>query len=259
MSLCYRLLFLFLLRLAAEPQEIWAGDKDKETTRSGNTKEATAMKTIYLFSGLGADYRAFQNLSLPGYEQVHIRWLAPVRRETMGRYAARIREQITTRDPVLIGLSFGGMMAVEVAKQMPVEKIILVSSAKTRSDLAAGSSLFFKWRLYKIIPGIMLKQPNFMVNRLFGATSAPDKKILAAILKDTDPRFFRWAMDNIVDWDNETVPDHLLRIHGTEDQIIPFKAGTADFSIEGGGHLMILNKADTISSIILDYLAAPEG
>lgn len=213
-----------------------------------------AKETIYLFSGLGADHRAFDRLALPGYRLVHIRWVPPLRKESMSAYAARIREQIDTPDPILIGLSFGGMMAVEVAKQIAVKKIVLISSAKTRSDLAAGSSFFFKWKLYKYVPGYLLQQPNFIVNRLFGAETAADKEVLGAILEDTNVPFFRWAMDNIVHWDNETIPPHLIHIHGTDDKIIPFKAVKADYAIEGGGHLMVLNRADTISSIILHFL-----
>ncbi|WP_162903059.1 alpha/beta fold hydrolase [Taibaiella koreensis] len=211
-------------------------------------------KTIYLFSGLGADYHAFGRLSLPGYHLVYIRWIRPEKGESMAQYAGRLRSQITVPRPILIGLSFGGMIAVEVAKQLPAEKIVLISSAKTRSDLAAGANFFFKWKLYRYIPGQLLQQSNFIVNKLFGAETASDKEVLGAILEDTDVPFFRWAMDNIVHWDNETIPPHLIHIHGTADRIIPFSAVKADYAIEGGGHLMVLNRADTISRIILDFL-----
>ena len=38
------------------------------------------------------------------------------------------REIDTSRNPILIGLSFGGMMCIEIAKLIPVEKVILISS-----------------------------------------------------------------------------------------------------------------------------------
>jgi len=216
--------------------------------------ETNSLPKIYLFSGLGADYRAFQNLRLPGYELVYINWIEPQSTETMAHYASRISSQITTPSPIIIGLSFGGMIAVEVAKQMPVAKLVLISSAKTKQDLAGGNSFFFKWKLYKVIPGSFLKQSNFIVENLFGAATREDRKILSDILEDSNPEFFRWAMDNIVHWDNEVIPPHVIHIHGTKDKIIPYAAVTADYSIPDGGHLMVLDKADTISNIILDYL-----
>jgi pimeloyl-ACP methyl ester carboxylesterase len=212
-------------------------------------------KIIYMFSGLGADSLAFQNLHLPGYKIVYIDWIPPQKSESLEHYASRIKSQITTPEPIVVGLSFGGMVAVEVAKQMPVRKLILISSAKTKKDLATGSFFLFKnLRLYKIIPGSLLKQTNFMVYTLFGVKSEKDKKALTEILKSNDPHFFRWAMNNILSWKNETIPPHLIHIHGTSDKIIPYSAVKADYGIKGGGHFMVLNYADTISKIILDYL-----
>jgi pimeloyl-ACP methyl ester carboxylesterase len=211
-------------------------------------------KVVYLFSGLGADYRAFDRLRLPGYSMVFIEWIMPEEGASIAQYAARIKSQITTDNPILIGLSFGGMVAVEVAKLLPVEKVVLISSAKTRFDLPVRSSFFWKWRMYKAIPGYLLRKPNFFVYDLFGVSDTSDKQLLAAILKDTDTRFFRWAMDAILDWQNEAIPDHLLHIHGTLDKIIPYASLKADYGIEGGGHFMVVNQADTISRIILDYL-----
>lgn len=240
------------------PLHLTAQYKADNTT---STPAANSMETlqeqqpvIYLFSGLGADYRAFQNLKLPGYRLVYIKWIKPEKSESMAHYAGRIKSQIVTPDPIVIGLSFGGMIAVELAKQMTIKKMVLISSAKNREDLAGGNSLFFRWKLYKVIPGSFLQQSNFIVNNMFGATTSDDKKILSEILEDSDPAFFRWAMDNIVHWDNEIVPPHLIHIHGTADKIIPYAAVKADYSIEGGGHLMVLNRADTISKIIIDYL-----
>lgn len=71
------------------------------------------------------------------------------------------------------------------------------------------------------------------------------------ILKDTDPDFFSWAINEIVNWKNEISPINLIHIHGNNDRIIPFKNVKADFVIEGGGHFMTVNKAEEIQEIIL--------
>lgn len=214
----------------------------------------SSMKTIYLFSGLGADYRAFENLDLPGYKLVYIRWIEPAKDETMDQYARRLTAQITTRNPILVGLSFGGMMAVEVSKIIATDKIILISSAKIKEELAAGKSFFLKTGMYKYLPGSMIRGTNFMVYRLFGARSSADKALLAAIMEDTDPRFFRWAMKQMAHWQNDTIPSDLIHIHGTADKIIPYSNVKADYTIEGGGHLMVFNHAAAISRIIITFL-----
>jgi pimeloyl-ACP methyl ester carboxylesterase len=226
-----------------------------QTENENSEKPSEYREPIYMFSGLGADSLAFQNLRLPGYKLVYIDWIPPQKSESLEHYASRIKSQITTPDPIVIGLSFGGMVSVEVAKQIPVRKLILISSAKTKHDLATGSYFLFKnLRLYKIIPSPLLKRTNFLVYSLFGVKSEQDKKALTEILSINEGPFFRWAMNNILNWKNETIPPHLIHIHGTADKIIPYRAVKADYGIKGGGHFMVLNHADTISNIILDYL-----
>ncbi len=89
---------------------------------------------IYIFSGLGADERAFQRLDFSGYSINFIKWVLPNVKDTIESYATRLLEQIKTKKPILIGLSFGGIMAIEIAKQIETEKVILIASAKTKNE-----------------------------------------------------------------------------------------------------------------------------
>jgi thioesterase domain-containing protein len=88
-------------------------------------------KELYIFSGLGADERVFQRLSFYGFRTTFVKWIVPLKKEKIEDYATRILDQITTVNPTLIGLSFGGLIAVEVAKQIETDKVILIASAKT--------------------------------------------------------------------------------------------------------------------------------
>ncbi|WP_052598384.1 alpha/beta hydrolase [Aureispira sp. CCB-QB1] len=73
------------------------------------------MKKVYCISGLGADKRVFAALKLPEIELVHIAWLSPSIDDTMGSYAKKLLPQIDTSTSVtILGLSFGGMLAVEL-------------------------------------------------------------------------------------------------------------------------------------------------
>jgi hypothetical protein len=211
-------------------------------------------KTIYFFSGLGADSSAFVNLKLPGYHKVYISWIPPLPKESLTHYAERIKSQIKEKNPYIIGLSFGGMVAVEVSKQIEVDKMVLISSARTKNDLSEVQSFFMRLGLYRIIPGSLLKKPNFLTYSYFGAQSPKDKVALMKLLRGTDVTFFRWALRSIACWDNKQPPERTIQIHGTADRIIAYRNVHPDYSIKGGGHLMVFNKADTISKIIMKYL-----
>ncbi|WP_118973848.1 alpha/beta hydrolase [Taibaiella koreensis] len=209
--------------------------------------------TIYFFSGLGADSSPFVNLHLPGYNKVYISWIPPLANESLEHYAGRISNQITVTDPYIIGLSFGGIVAVEVSKQIAVKKMVLISSVRTRDELNPFNRFFMRLGMYRIIPGFMIKHANFLTYRYFGAHTERDKKALTHLLGGTDIPLFRWGLKSIAHWDNREMPGHTIQIHGTADKVIASRLVHPDYSIKGGGHLMVFSKADTISSIILNY------
>ena len=60
--------------------------------------------------------------------------------------------QNNNAQPVLIGLSFGGMISVEIAKQMPIEKIVLVSSVCCRKELPFFMKVVSALNLNRLIP-----------------------------------------------------------------------------------------------------------
>jgi len=72
---------------------------------------------------LGADEKAFSHLKIDGFNLVFIPWLMPDKNEPISKYAKRMAISITDKEPVLIGLSFGGIMCIEIARMIPVKKI----------------------------------------------------------------------------------------------------------------------------------------
>ena len=212
------------------------------------------MKELFLISGLGADKRVFDFLDLSAYSIHHVNWIPPRPRESMAAYAARLLPQITSHKPVLIGVSFGGMIALEIGKLIPVEKVILISSAKSPNAIPSYFKLIPKLRLEKLVRPASLKKPNEIFFWLFGVTSKEHKALLASIMKDTDEIFLTWAIGTITRWDNNISPNHVIQIHGTKDRILNVR--NADYLVNGGGHLMIVTQAKEVSQILKTILVA---
>lgn len=206
------------------------------------------MKEIYLLSGLGADQRVFDFLDLSAYQVNYINWIAPNENESIGQYAARLTKQIHIANPILIGVSFGGMMAMEIGKLIPAEKIILISSAKTRADIPFYYKMIGSLGLNKLMPQRLFKSVNAITYWFFGVETEAEKKLLKDIIEDTDIHFLKWAIHQIVNWKNKRVSDNVVLIHGTHDHLLPNRS--SDFKINRGGHLMIVNKADEINSLL---------
>ncbi|WP_276373085.1 alpha/beta hydrolase [Chryseolinea sp. H1M3-3] len=93
------------------------------------------MKKVFLLSGLGADKRVFDFLDLEDFSVEHVVWVKPLSKESMADYAKRLLPQITGEKPILVGVSFGGMIAIEIAKLISVEKVIQISSAQSSAAI----------------------------------------------------------------------------------------------------------------------------
>jgi pimeloyl-ACP methyl ester carboxylesterase len=120
------------------------------------------MRKVYFISGLGADARLFQYLDLNGIEPVFIPWIEPLFEEKIEDYAQRMTTFITTPNPIIVGVSFGGMMTVEIAKRIDYQQIILISSAKNRLDLPWHYRLSGHLNLHKIMPVHFFKNIKFL-------------------------------------------------------------------------------------------------
>jgi pimeloyl-ACP methyl ester carboxylesterase len=212
------------------------------------------MSKIVIFSGLGVDRRVFDNIDFGNLDVEFVDWISPLQNESLESYVVRISKKIKEENPVLIGLSFGGMVAVEISKIIKVEKLILIASARNKFELPKLYAIAGELKLNKLIPSLILKKQNFITNWIFGIESKEEKHLLKNILQDTDSKFLKWAIKEIVNWKNESISENCFHIHGDNDRIIPIKNVKTDFVIKKGGHFMTINKAKEIQDIILSLI-----
>jgi pimeloyl-ACP methyl ester carboxylesterase len=213
-------------------------------------------KVIYMLSGLGVDQRVLARLKVEDYEMRYLPWLLPKKREAMAAYAARMSAMIEHDNPILLGLSFGGMMAIEIAKIRPIQQIFLISSAKTHRELPWYFKLAGRLHLHRLVPSFLLKRTNPITYWLFGVKTKESKALLTAILKDTDSQFIRWAIPQILFWKNETALENsTIQLHGKADRLL-LASGlkSPDHLIPKAGHFMIWEQAEELNGILGSYL-----
>jgi pimeloyl-ACP methyl ester carboxylesterase len=207
-------------------------------------------KTIYCLSGLGADERVFAGLNFKQNIVVHIAWVQPLRTDSLEDYAVRLASQITEPIPILVGVSFGGMLAIEIAKHIAVEKLILLSTAKLHTELP----LYYRWAgrlgVHRLLPTAALKHANVFSYWLFGIHSTEHKALLKSILQDTDSYFLRWAISAIAHWQNTALPNNYIHLHGSADKIIPLRFVRPTHVIDDGGHLMVVANGVAVSDVV---------
>jgi pimeloyl-ACP methyl ester carboxylesterase len=215
------------------------------------------MHKVYLISGLGADSRLFKNIKLPAnYKSTLVEWHIPILEDTLSTYAQSIVKQYGIHDnSTVIGVSLGGMLSVEIAKQVKLEKVILISSIKAHREAPWYFNLFRSLPVYYAIPGKLMTHLGFLVKPMFGKMSPEDLALFKSMLRNSSPVFLKWAMRAVLYWQNTVEFANLYHIIGDKDLVFPhqnIKNPTA--VIKGGTHIMVFDKADEINALLAGIL-----
>lgn len=211
------------------------------------------MKTVYCLSGLGADEKVFHPLQINA-KMKFIPWLQPFKNENIKHYAKRMAEMIDHASPVLLGISFGGMIGIEIARVIEVEQLIIVSSVKSANELPQWMRIMGKFYLHKVLPTRSYKFTERFDNNRLGITNEKELALVNSYRKKLDPIYFDWAVHQVLNWKNKWYPQNIIQIHGEKDRIFPLKNLKPTHIIEGGTHIMILNKTDELSKCINSVL-----
>ena len=208
---------------------------------------------------MGADERLFSNIHTAGCNRHYIRWHSPSGEETLSSYVQEVKRQLEHfQSPILVGVSLGGIIAMELREVMPVQKTILVSSVKTREEMPA----YFHWvralRMNEWMPPSFMKNSTpFIKPFISGTSDEATFRLFKAMLHDTDENFMGWSIRQVLHWNRISyTPGNLVHIHGTNDFVFPIgNLRSCDYRITGGAHDMILSSPVEISEILTREIA----
>lgn len=208
---------------------------------------------LFCLSGLGVDERAFVNFQPAGVELVHIPWIPPLHKESLKSYAHRLFETVDfPEEYCLLGVSFGGMIAMEMSQIRPPKHLFLVSSVIGRQELPWRFRIGKYLPLHRVLPDRGVISGNRIIRHLFSVRNPKETDMLKRILSRTDPYFLKWAMNAIVLWKGLKSAE-VVRIHGDKDRMIPMPKDV-HHTIQGAGHFMVVNRAKEIEKIVENHL-----
>jgi pimeloyl-ACP methyl ester carboxylesterase len=161
--------------------------------------------------------------------------------------------------PVLLGVSFGGMMAIEIAKLFPAATVILVSSIRHRRQLPLPIKMTRHLGLDKWTPPANWRLLAPIQDYFLGVETRADSRLVREYRGNVDPHYLQWAIRQIAGWRNEWQPAALYHIHGSKDRVFPLHLVEPTHVVEGGGHLMIHNRAEEISGLLAEIFTKTFG
>lgn len=197
-----------------------------------------------MMPGLAASAAIFERIVLPAdiFETVLLEWEIPLEKETLPEYAKRIAQKIQHPNPVLIGVSFGGILVQEMTRFIEARKVIIISSVKTNVEFPRRMKVAKTTKAYKLIPTNLVANVESLSKFSFGYKIDQRLKLYEKFLRVRDKRYLDWAVEQVILWERTIADEKVVHIHGDDDDVFPIKHIQNCIVVKGGTHAMILVK-----------------
>lgn len=213
---------------------------------------------VYFMPGLAASPAIFERIKLDEsvFEVCLLEWEIPFAKESLSDYALRIIKKIKHENPVLIGVSFGGILVQEMARHIVARKVIIISSVRSNAEFPRRMKIGKTTKAYKLIPMKLILNIENLAKFSFGEKINKRIRLYEKFLAVRDLRYLQWAVENVICWDRNEIDEKVIHIHGDLDDVFPIKYINSCIVVKGGAHTMILNKYkwlnENLPSIILE-------
>lgn len=192
--------------------------------------------------GMAANPSIFKNIELPKevYDTYMLEWFIPTGNMSLENYAKRMVKCIAHENPILIGVSFGGIVVQEMAKLIATRKIVIISSVKLSKELPKRM-LFAKYtKIHKLLPYGLINNVDLIAKYAFGEQVKKRLKLYEEYLSIRDPNYLSWALDKMINWNQEKYAPNLVHIHGEKDPVFPIVHIENCIHVKNGTHAMIV-------------------
>lgn len=207
---------------------------------------------VYFVPGLAAGKEIFKHINLPEheFESIILEWIIPEDGESLQDYAKRMALSVDKPNAVLVGVSFGGVMAQEMSLFLNLKKLIIISSIKTNKELPKRLKYARKTGAYKLVPTSLVINAKDLTRFAIGPKSKKRLALYNEYLHVRDKKYLDWAIKNMVCWARSEAIADVIHIHGDKDIVFPIQNIKEPLIVEKGTHVMILYKAKAVSELL---------
>jgi hypothetical protein len=199
---------------------------------------------VYMMPGMAANPSIFEYIKLPEetYRVHWLEWMLPIKNESLKDYARRMCDKIEHPHPILLGVSFGGMLVQEMARFISCKKVFAVSSIKSYEELPAHLKFLRKTKTYNLLPTQLVSNIDLLAKYALGETVKKRVALYKKYLSMRDKEYLDWAIKELVLWDQKEPEASTIFIQGDKDLVFPHSCNGSTIVVKGGTHIMIINK-----------------
>ncbi|HEX5244491.1 MAG TPA: alpha/beta hydrolase [Tepidisphaeraceae bacterium] len=213
--------------------------------------DESTLPMIFL-PGLNGDARVFAPQLERFPSLIVARWQPPLKSDSLAAYAARLARSLDPDGPCLVGgVSFGGIVALEVARNLEARACLLIASSQDAKGLPATIRLL---RPVAAVANAAALNCTIHHGGMLAASSSRRLRRRIARLSPEELRFRRWALKALLTWQPPSLSCPVLQIHGECDSTFAHSRSQADVVVRNAGHLLTLTHADQVNAFISSAL-----
>jgi len=200
---------------------------------------------VYFVPGMAANAKIFEYIKLPelDFEIHYLEWEIPLEKESLEAYALRMTKKVIHKNPILLGVSFGGILVQEMSKFITTKKVVVVSSVLHEKEFPYRMKLAKKTKVYKLLPIRLFSDVEKLAKYALGETIKGRAELYKKYLSVSDEKYLNWAIEQIVNWKQTQKLTNVVHIHGNKDKIFPVQNIKGNvIQVKNGTHVMIINK-----------------
>jgi hypothetical protein len=210
---------------------------------------------VYFMPGMCANPLIFERIKLSSNFKPHyLNWISPLKNESLQNYVTRLSKYIKHKDSILVGVSFGGVIVQELSKILKIKKVVIISSVKSNKELSNSMKFAKKTKSYKLLPVTWLNDFESLLAFVLGPKIKRKVNLYRKYLSVRDENYLKWAIREMVNWNQTSPLKGVIHIHGTYDLVFPVINIKNYIPIERGDHTMILKRADWLNNYFLNNL-----
>ncbi len=217
-----------------------------------------AIVHVYFMPGMAANSSIFEYIKLPEDQfKIHyLDWALPEKGMNIISYAEKMCTLITHQNPVLLGVSFGGILVQEMAKIIAVRKVIIVSSVKSKNELPKRMLFARYTSIHRLLPTGLVNNVELLAKYAFGETVTKRLALYEKYLSIRDKFYIDWCIHEMVNWSQAIPSQHVIHIQGAKDAVFPIANIKQCIIVPNGSHTIIIHRAKWFNkhlpTIILD-------
>ncbi len=212
------------------------------------------MSVTYFITGFALDRRVLEILNLPPERFRCIDLIAAEPRETLPHYALRMADALGFQPgDEVCGLSFGGMVALEIARQCRASRLMLLASCTHPRFIRPGFRA--AGRLAPAIPDAAIRAlfrnvPAFL--KLIGMHTSKNAAFLRQVMGDFPPSLLRRLPGMMLDWEGCEPAAPYVALHSEQDWLIRPPLHLSELTLlPGKSHLLTVSHVQTVRDFLL--------